>query len=166
MRPGGVACFNCDLIYDNLPDEVREDGTAAQDAILSHWVAHVLSDNRIELAVLDTQIRPHRARALLSRLGITTNQIVLVECEQEEKNERLRGPRGQAKLVNAQMENWAAYLRGQADAQGLESIDTSRAAATDSVARLRELVDTLLARAKRASELAPLHKLQMVRDWL
>jgi hypothetical protein len=53
--PVGVACFNCDLIYDNLPDEVREDGTAAQDAILSHWVTHVLSDNKIELAVLDTQ---------------------------------------------------------------------------------------------------------------
>jgi predicted ATPase len=91
--PAGVACFNCDVIYDKLPDEVRADGIMAQDAILSHWVKHVLSENGIEVAVMDTQIRPHRARALLSRLGVTRSQIVLAECRQEERNERLRGPR-------------------------------------------------------------------------
>src|SRR5215469_10191802 len=105
----GVACFNCDVIYDKLPDDVRADGILAQDAILSHWVKHVLSENGIEVAVMDTQIRPHRARALLSRLEVTRSQIVLVECRQEERNERLRGPRAQPELANTQMENWAAY---------------------------------------------------------
>jgi predicted ATPase len=139
----GVACFNCDAIYISLPDEVRADGIMAQDAILSHWVTHVLNLNGIDVAVLDTQVRPHRARAVLSRFGVTRSQIVLVECRQEERNERLRGPRAQAELANAQMENWAAYLRGQADALGLECINTSGTAVADSVARLRELVDAL-----------------------
>jgi hypothetical protein len=43
------------------------------------------------------------------------------------------------------MENWAAYLSGQADALGLERIDTSSTPVGVSVARLRELVDTLAA---------------------
>jgi predicted kinase len=141
-----VACFNCDAIYADLPDEIRKDGMMAQDAILSHWVTHVLSNGEIDVAVMDTQIRPHRAHALLSRLGVTTSQIVLVECEQVERNERLRGPRAQVELVNAQMESWAAYLRGQADALGLERIDTSGAAVGDSVARLKTLVQILGAR--------------------
>lgn len=145
----GVACFNCDVIYNDLPDEVRADGIMAQDAILYHWVTQVLNEDGIDVAVMDTQIRPHRARALLSKLGITRSQIVLVECRQEERNKRLRGPRAQAELANAQMENWAAYLSGQTDALGLERIDTSGAAVSDSVARLRELVETL--GAKRAS---------------
>jgi dephospho-CoA kinase len=142
-RLAGVACFNCDVIYNSLPDTVREDGTMAQDAILSHWVTHVLGKDGIKVAVLDTQIRPHRALALLSRLGVTTCQIVLVECEQEERNERLRGPRAQTELASAQMDSWAAYLRGQADALGLESINTSGAAAGDFVDRLGELVHAL-----------------------
>jgi hypothetical protein len=141
----GVACFHCDVIYNSLPDEVRADGMLAQDAILSHWVTHVLTETGINVAVMDTQIRPHRARAFLSRLGVTTSQIVLVECRQKERNERLRGPRAQAELANTQMESWAAYLRGQADALGLERIDTSDTALADSVARLRELVDNLAA---------------------
>ena len=148
----GVACFNCDVIYRNLPEEVRKDGILAQDAILLHWVTQVLREDGIDVAVMDTQIRPHRAQALLTRLGVTTSQIVLVECEQAERNERLRGPRAQAELANSQMEHWAAYLRGQADALGLERIDTSGTAAGDSVAQLRELVRALGAR--RASGVA------------
>jgi hypothetical protein len=50
-----------------------------------------------------------------------------VECEQDEREARLRGPRAQPELVYPQMENWAAYLRGQADALGLDRIDTSSA---------------------------------------
>ncbi len=58
MEPPRVACFQCDTIYDGLPDEVRADGEVAQDAILDHWVTHALDLPGIELAVLETQIRP------------------------------------------------------------------------------------------------------------
>jgi hypothetical protein len=46
-------------------------------------------------------------------------------------------------LANPQMENWAAYLRGQADALGLDSIDTSRALISASLAGLHRIVDSL-----------------------
>ena len=162
MQISGIACFNCDVIYHNLPEEIRKDGLIAQDAILSHWVSHVLNRRDIEVATLDTQIRPHRAQALLSKWGITTAQIVLVECEQHERTRRLHGPRGQPELDTAQMESWAAYLRGQADALGLESINTSGADRNASVARLLSLAEDL--RAERNAALAGQSKNEFVRD--
>jgi dephospho-CoA kinase len=152
MQVSGIACFNCDVIYHDLPEEIRKDGLIAQDAILSHWVSHVLDHNEIEVAVLDTQIRPHRARALLSKRELATTQIVLVECEQYERTMRLHGPRGQPELDTTQMENWAAYLRGQADALGLESINTSGVDSSASVAQLLKLAEDL--RARRDAALA------------
>lgn len=143
MNLPGVACFQCDRIYDDLPDHIRADGYAAQEAILSHWVAHAVDDAKIRVAVLDTQIRPHHAQATLARLGIAAHRIVLVECEQQERNERLRGVRGQPELASTQMECWAAYLRGQADAMGLEIINTSLTSISAAAARLREFVGAL-----------------------
>jgi ABC-type taurine transport system ATPase subunit len=144
MNVPGVACFECDRIYFELPPEVRADGAAAQDAILTHWVAQASGQRGLRLALLNTQIRPQRAQVLLTQLGVRSYQVVLVDCESEERNARLRGPRAQPELAIAQMDCWAAYLRGQADALGIEVIDTSRAASADAVARLRQVVDGLL----------------------
>jgi hypothetical protein len=41
------------------------------------------------------------------------------------------------------MENWAAYLRGQADALGLDRIDTSSALISTSLAKLRGIEESL-----------------------
>ena len=38
MEIPAVACFQCETIYDSLPEEVRADGEVAQDAILDYWV--------------------------------------------------------------------------------------------------------------------------------
>jgi hypothetical protein len=65
-----------------------------------------------------------------------------VNCDHDERNERLRGPRGQPELACARMDCWAAYLRGQADALGLPIIDSSRPIAR-SVADLSAQVDEL-----------------------
>ena len=48
------------------------------------------------------------------------------------------------------MENWAVYMRGQADALGLDSIDTSRAPISFSLAGLRRIVESLREQRRRA----------------
>jgi hypothetical protein len=151
MEIPGVACFQCDAIYGDLPSEVRSNGESAQDAILEYWVKHALGAPGVELAVLDTQIRPHKAHALLRRLGIAAHQVVLVECEQTEREARLRGPRAQPELANPQMESWAAYMRGQADALRLDCIRTSDAPISHSSERLRGIVEALQERTRRAT---------------
>ena len=151
MEIQAVACFQCDTIYHDLSAEVRADGEVAQDAILEHWVKRALDQPAIELAVLETQIRPHKAQAMLRRLGVAVHQVVLVECEQSEREARLRGPRARAELASPQMENWACYMRGQADALALDSINTSGVPISDSSARLRPIVEWLLERTRRST---------------
>ena len=151
MEIPGLACFQCDTVYDELSDCVRADGEAAQDAILEHWAKRALGQSAFDLAVLDTQIRPQKALAMLWRLGIAVHQVVLVECEQAEREARLRGTRAQPELANPQMENWAAYMRGQADALGLDSIDTSHGSISTSLARLRSIVESLRERRRQAN---------------
>lgn len=143
MEIPGVACLACDSVYGELPDDVRADGEAAQDAILEHCVKGALGQTGLKVAVLDTQIRPQRALALLRRLGIAVRRVVLIECEQAEREARLCGPRAQPELADPQMEHWAAYLRGQADALELDRIDTTREAIHASAARLRGMLEWL-----------------------
>jgi energy-coupling factor transporter ATP-binding protein EcfA2 len=145
-----VACFQCDTIYHGLPEEVRANGEVAQDAILDYWVQHALGRPAIELAVLETQIRPHKALAMLGRLDAAVHQVVLVECEQAEREARLRGPRAQPELANQKMENWAAYMRGQADALALDIINTSGVPISALSGRLRAIVESLLKRTRGA----------------
>jgi hypothetical protein len=75
--------------------------------------------------VLDGQARPSVARAALAEAGAAHAEIVLLDCSPAERLRRLAGPRGQPELASDQMNSWAAYLRGQADALGLPVVDTT-----------------------------------------
>lgn len=65
-------------------------------------------------------------RGHMERLAVRRWQIVLADCGHAERNARLHGPRAQPELATRDMDCWAAYLRGQADAMDLPGIDTSR----------------------------------------
>jgi energy-coupling factor transporter ATP-binding protein EcfA2 len=142
----GVAAINCDRVKIEFPES--GDPSDYQAAILKYWISQVRDDKgQIELAVLDTQIRPHRAREALNRAMVAYSEIVLVDCDPARRNARLRGERGQPELANAQMDCWAAYLRGQADAMGLPIIDTSEDPVERSLEILVDLVRNLRDRA-------------------
>jgi hypothetical protein len=85
---------------------------------------------------------------VLSQAAIDYAQIVLVDCDPVKRNERLHMDRGQPDLANPQMDCWAAYLRGQADALQLSIIDTSDNLPDQSLAELELLVMDLLTRAR------------------
>ena len=120
----GVMCVNCDRVDLDLDKSM--DSSDRQALVLRHWIHDVQNRKEdVRLAVLDTQIRPHRAIEVFKDAGISDFTIVLVDCEPAKRNERLRTDRNQPELVNHQMDCWAAYLRGQADAFGLPIIDTT-----------------------------------------
>jgi hypothetical protein len=104
----------------------------------------VQNTDRVRVAVLDAQVRPSAVRDAFARHGIDRGEVVLIDCALAERHARLRGPRGQPELANAQMDGWAAYLRGQADALGLRILDTSLSTPEQGVAFLRERIDTWL----------------------
>ena len=145
----GVEGINCDRV--KLEAHKTADSTDRQAEILRYWISQLSQqETRIELAVLDTQIRPHRALEVLHQAGIVYTQIVLVDCDPVKRNERLHMDRGQPELANPRMDGWAAYLRGQADALNLSIIDTSNDSIDKSLNELELLVRDLLRRARAA----------------
>ena len=145
----GVQGINCDRV--RIEADETADSTDLQVATLRYWISQLSKqETRIDIAVLDTQIRPHRALELLSQSGIEYAQIVLVDCDPVKRNERLLVDRNQPELANPQMDCWAAYLRGQADALNLAIIDTSDDSVDKSLSELELLVMALLNRTRAA----------------
>ena len=144
----GVKGINCDRVeVDEAADSIDR-----QAHILRYWISHLSQpETGIELAVLDTQIRPHRALEVLSQAAIECAQVVLVDCDPVKRNERLHMDRGQPELANPRMDCWAAYLRGQADALQLPIIDTSNDSIDKSLVELELLVRDLLTRLRSSS---------------
>src|SRR6185369_14815293 len=117
----GVEGFNCDRVRPEIAETI--DPGDMQAEILRFWLTRIKEDRPdIELALLDTQIRPHRAIDVLTEAGVASFRVVLVDCDPAERNRRLHKDRNQPELSNAQMDCWAAYLRGQADALELPII--------------------------------------------
>lgn len=149
LRIPGVQGINCDRVKIEGHETVGS--TDRQVDVLRYWISQLSEqDTGIELAVLDTQIRPHRALEALNQASVEYAQIVLVDCEPTKRNERLHMDRSQPELANQQMDCWAAYLRGQADALNLSIIDTSTDPIDKSLIELELLVRSLLARARTA----------------
>lgn len=123
----GVRCFYFDSVGVPSPAEMIRDhgsGEGWQAATTAHWVRRLVTE-AAEVAVLDGQARPSVIRAALATVGQARAQIVLLDCSSDERARRLAGPRGQPELASPQMNTWAAYLRGQADALDLPVIDTT-----------------------------------------
>jgi hypothetical protein len=126
----GVGCYCFDSVGVPSPEEMTRlygGGEQWQAAMTEQWIARLMrNEDGVRVAVLDGQVRPSMVRDHLERLGARRWRIVLADCGHDERNARLRGPRGQPELVCRDMDCWAAYLRGQADALGLPVLDTGR----------------------------------------
>ena len=146
----GVGCYQFDTIGIPADDDPRfANGAAFQDWALNAWVARLLhNEDRVRVAVLDASVRPSAVRDALARHGVVHSDVVLVDCDYAERNDRLRGPRGQPELATPEMDCWAAYLRGQADALKLAVLDTTGMPPEEGVRQLRERVTALLASSR------------------
>jgi len=123
-------------------------GEQWQQAMTERWVERLAAETAPGwLAVLDGQVRPSVVLAALTAAPALIAEIVLVDCAQARREERLRGARGQPELVTAEMGAWAAYLRGQADALGLPRLDTTDTTIDEGVEALARHARILLAKA-------------------
>jgi hypothetical protein len=144
----GVGCYEFDTIGIPAAAEIATrfgSGEAFQAWALGAWLGRLTrNEDRVAVAVLDAQVRPRAALDAFARHGVARGAVVLVDCGYAERNARLRGPRGQPELAAAQMDGWAAYLRGQADALDVAVVDTTAASLEEGVTALRAQVTRLL----------------------
>lgn len=149
LRLPGVVCYAFDTIGVPSAAEIAAqfgDGAAWQAWALDQWITRLArNDDGAALAVLDAQVRPHAALEALRQQNVTRRRVVLVDCGYHERNARLRGPRGQPELATPDMDCFAAYMRGQADALGLDILNTTGRDVAACIAELRRHAEELLA---------------------
>ena len=137
----GVRCFYFDSIGVPTAEVMERDygsGEQWQAAASAAWLARLGALPRdIRLAVLDAQTRPSFVFDAAARAAPRTVSVVLLDC-----SSNLRA--AQPQLANAQMDHWAAYLRGQADALGLTVIDMSILTITEAAEKLEQVVRGLI----------------------
>ena len=145
----GVTCRHFDTLGVPTSEEIAArfgGGEAWQAWALDQWMQRLArNDDGSALAVLDAQVRPHAALLALRQHDIAHGRVVLVDCGYAERNARLCGPRGQPELATPDMDCFAAYMRGQADALGLPILDTTGRAEGACLAELRRHAEELLA---------------------
>jgi len=108
------------------------------------WIARLGAlPDEVCVAVLDGQTRPSFVFAAAGRAARRQVHVMLLDCSPEIRASRLAGARQQPELASERMNNWAAYLRGQADALRLDVIDTSSLTVDEVADRLEVLVRRL-----------------------
>jgi hypothetical protein len=130
---------------------------AWQAQATNDWVRRIAAQAMPgSITVLEGQTRPSFLRAALARyatLDTFSNDVtdlemrgVLLDCRARVRRGRVV-ERGQPELSNPQMDDWAIYLRGQADALSIPVIDTTDLlpeAVTDALEREVEALRAVL----------------------
>jgi hypothetical protein len=151
----GVRCYYFDSIGVPPPEVLEKDwggGERWQEHATRGWIERlVVNTDGAQVAVLDGQMRPSFIEPELARAGVHHARMVLLDCAPEVRAERLRGPRAQPDLASRRMEEWAAHLRGQADALGLRVLNTSRLSIEAMADALQQEVEVLRRAAQAAA---------------
>jgi len=144
----GVRCFYFDSIGVPTAEVMERDYGGAeqwQASATGEWLTQLgrlAADIRV--AVLDGQMRPSFAFGAAARARPREVHVALLDCSSAVRGARLRGSRQQPEFADARMDQWAAYLRGQADAFNLVVIDTTRLSVEEAANQLEEVVRHLI----------------------
>ncbi len=143
---GRLAVYHFDSIgIPSLDAMVRDHGSpeAWQRDKTIEWVARLAPQAHKGKAILfEGQMRPSFVIEAALTARIDDYHLILVDCDDATRTHRLSAQRGQPEFADANMMNWAAYLRREAQASGLEILDTSHLSLKQSVDNvLRRLID-------------------------
>lgn len=145
LRDFNGVCYFFDDIGVPSPEEMRaldERGVSWQREATHAWIEK-LAASAERFAILEGQTTPACIAAEARRIGLARWTTILLDCDTEIRRARL-ALRGQPELATHQMNTWAAYLRGQADALGLAVIDTSDLTVAAVAGQIRLHADRLI----------------------
>jgi hypothetical protein len=143
-----VGCYFFDSIGVPSAETMEAEygsGTGWQSAMTDRWIERlVTNEDGVDVAVLEGQTRPSFVKQAMARCAVRRGEIILLDCSPAVRLARLHGPRAQPELATPQMDSWAAYLRGQADALDIPVYDTGSMSQTVLVDALASHVETLI----------------------
>ena len=105
----------------------NEPGGAWQRAMTLQWVRRIRAVLERGTSVLfEGQMRIAFVKEALAENQISSAYIILLDCDETTRTERLHVHRAQPELANSDMMNWARYLREEACAADVRVLDTGR----------------------------------------
>lgn len=86
--------------------------------------------------IFEGQMRIQFIEEALQKANILQARIVLVDCDDKVRMQRLTHDRQQPELANENMMNWASFLRNEARNKGIEILDTSALSVEQGASRI------------------------------
>ena len=113
----------------------HEPGGAWQRAMTLQWIRRIRAIlDRGTSVLFEGQMRIAFIKEGLVASKISSARVVLVDCDDITRSERLNVTRGQPDLANPDMMNWARYLREEAHEAQIGVLDTARLSVAECVA--------------------------------
>jgi dephospho-CoA kinase len=105
----------------------HEPGGAWQRAMTLQWMRRIrtILDRGISV-LLEGQLRIAFIREALTENQISGAHVILLDCDDATRTQRLCSDRLQPDLANRDMMNWARYLREEAEEADVKILDTGR----------------------------------------
>lgn len=98
-----------------------------QEAMTQKWIDNLLAHySHKKLLILEGQVNLQFIKNACAKHKFDNYRIVLIDCDDAVRHERLRANRNQPELVNADMDNWARFLRNQANQMQVTILDTGK----------------------------------------
>jgi len=117
----------------------HEPGGAWQRAMTLDWVRRIRAILQCGTSVLfEGQMRIAFMKEALAENEISGAHIILVDCDDTTRAERLHVHRAQPDLANVDMMNWARYLREEARAADIRVFDAGRLSVAECVGAVVE----------------------------
>ena len=97
-----------------------------QETTTHRWVERIVAGHKdAALVVIEGSSNLRFVHEAFARFLVTDGYMMLVHCEQRERNRRLTDDRKQPELATRRMDSWARYLHEQAQQMGVPVLDTS-----------------------------------------
>lgn len=141
-----VACFHFDSIgVPSLEVMIKEYGGPSQwqYAMTQKWVDKLLSEYPDKkLLILEGQINIQFIVDSCTQHNFTNYKVILIHADDKIRHERLRIDRNQPELVNAEMDNWAAFLKQQALKMNISIFDSGVMNLEQIILEIQKLINT------------------------
>jgi thymidylate kinase len=110
-----------------------------QEAKTYEWINKLVNEYDDEKIFLEGQVNLEFIYSGFRKRNFSNYTVVLIDCDEEQMEQRLTQKRMQPELFNTEMKNWLVYLRNQAKESEAPVIDTSNLSETEVLKEFEEI---------------------------
>lgn len=115
-----------------------------QEKSTYRWIERSLTDySDKSVVVIDSQANLQFVRDAFKHYQVRRSEVILIHCNQEQREQRLSQERQQSELVTHEMQQWADFLYQQALSLSVPILDTSASPLQESVAYVEAEISKL-----------------------